>query len=83
MNESKCSPIPNGSELARIRCRSSARAPASSNSRSSSTRLGEPADAREYGAAAAILLDLGVSRAQVLTNNPGKLRDREAGFPSR
>ncbi|WP_406643187.1 GTP cyclohydrolase II [Amycolatopsis sp. WGS_07] len=41
--------------------------------------LGEPADAREYGAAAAILLDLGVSRAQVLTNNPAKLRDLESG----
>ncbi|WP_329064275.1 3,4-dihydroxy-2-butanone-4-phosphate synthase [Amycolatopsis sp. NBC_01480] len=42
-------------------------------------RLGEPADAREYGAAAAILRDLGIARTQVLTNNPGKIRDLEAG----
>ncbi|MBN9743171.1 bifunctional 3,4-dihydroxy-2-butanone-4-phosphate synthase/GTP cyclohydrolase II [Amycolatopsis sp. A1MSW2902] len=42
-------------------------------------RLGEPADAREYGAAAAILRDLGIARTRVLTNNPGKIRDLEAG----
>ncbi len=42
-------------------------------------RLGEPADGREYGAAAAILRDLGITQAQVLTNNPEKLRDLAAG----
>lgn len=36
------------------------------------TRLGLPIDAREYGAAAAILADLGVERLQLLTNNPAK-----------
>jgi 3,4-dihydroxy 2-butanone 4-phosphate synthase / GTP cyclohydrolase II len=35
--------------------------------------LGWPADRREYGAAAAILLDLGVSRLSLLTNNPAKV----------
>ena len=34
--------------------------------------LGWPADRREYGAAAAILLDLGVHRLRLLTNNPAK-----------
>jgi len=34
--------------------------------------LGWPADRREYGAAAAILADLGVHRLRLLTNNPGK-----------
>lgn len=34
---------------------------------------GLPADAREYGAAAAILTDLGVRRTRLLTNNPAKL----------
>ena len=34
--------------------------------------LGFPADRREYGAAAAILADLGVSRLTLLTNNPAK-----------
>ena len=35
--------------------------------------LGWPADRREYGAAAAILADLGVQRVQLLTNNPAKV----------
>ncbi len=35
--------------------------------------LGWPADRREYGAAAAILSDLGVSRVTLLTNNPAKV----------
>jgi len=35
--------------------------------------LGWPADRREYGAAAAILLDLGVDRVRLLTNNPAKV----------
>lgn len=37
------------------------------------TAQGLPADAREYGAAAAILLDLGLDRVRLLTNNPAKL----------
>lgn len=35
--------------------------------------LGWPADRREYGAAAAILDDLGVRRVRLLTNNPAKV----------
>ena len=35
--------------------------------------LGLPADAREYGAAAAMLDDLGVPRVRLLTNNPAKV----------
>ncbi|MHB1490113.1 MAG: 3,4-dihydroxy-2-butanone-4-phosphate synthase [Cellulomonas sp.] len=35
--------------------------------------LGWPADRREYGAAAAILHDLGLDRVQLLTNNPAKV----------
>lgn len=35
--------------------------------------LGWPADRREYGAAAAILADLGLSRVTLLTNNPAKV----------
>ncbi|MCC2313021.1 3,4-dihydroxy-2-butanone-4-phosphate synthase [Cellulomonas xiejunii] len=35
--------------------------------------LGWPADRREYGAAAAILADLGVRRVRLLTNNPAKV----------
>jgi 3,4-dihydroxy 2-butanone 4-phosphate synthase/GTP cyclohydrolase II len=34
-------------------------------------QLGEPADGREYGAAAAILRDLGVANVRLLTNNHG------------
>ncbi|YCN57646.1 GTP cyclohydrolase II [Rhodococcus erythropolis] len=39
--------------------------------------LHEPADGREYGGAAAILKDLGLSRVRVLTNNPDKVRGLE------
>jgi len=42
-------------------------------------RLGEPADGREYGAAAAILRDLGVRSVRLLTNNPAKVAGLEAG----
>jgi 3,4-dihydroxy 2-butanone 4-phosphate synthase/GTP cyclohydrolase II len=35
--------------------------------------LGLPADARDYGDAAAILHDLGVARVRLLTNNPAKV----------
>lgn len=34
--------------------------------------LGWPADRREYGAAAAILTDLGMNQVRLLTNNPAK-----------
>jgi 3,4-dihydroxy 2-butanone 4-phosphate synthase/GTP cyclohydrolase II len=36
--------------------------------------LGLPADSRDYGAAVAILRDLGLSRVRLLSNNPEKLR---------
>jgi 3,4-dihydroxy 2-butanone 4-phosphate synthase/GTP cyclohydrolase II len=36
--------------------------------------LGFPADGRDYGAAVAILEDLGISSVRVITNNPEKLR---------
>lgn len=36
--------------------------------------LGFPADGRDYGAAVAILEDLGLSKLRVITNNPEKLR---------
>lgn len=40
-------------------------------------QLGLPADARDYGAATAILKDLGVSRVRLLSNNPEKARQLE------
>ncbi len=43
--------------------------------------LGFPADGRDYGAAVAILEDLGVSEVRAVTNNPEKLRQlRERGI---
>jgi 3,4-dihydroxy 2-butanone 4-phosphate synthase/GTP cyclohydrolase II len=36
-------------------------------------RLGWPVDRREYGAAAAILRDLGLSEVTLMTNNPAKV----------
>jgi 3,4-dihydroxy 2-butanone 4-phosphate synthase/GTP cyclohydrolase II len=36
--------------------------------------LGFPVDGRDYGAAAAILADLGISSVRAITNNPEKLR---------
>ena len=41
--------------------------------------LGLPADAREYGAAAAILADLGLRSVRLLTNNPAKAEGLRAG----
>ncbi|WP_411701103.1 3,4-dihydroxy-2-butanone-4-phosphate synthase [Conyzicola sp.] len=43
--------------------------------------LGFPADGRDYGAAVAILEDLGISSVRAITNNPDKLRQlRERGI---
>jgi 3,4-dihydroxy 2-butanone 4-phosphate synthase/GTP cyclohydrolase II len=39
--------------------------------------LGLPADARDYGAAAAMLKDMGVTRVRLLSNNPEKKRQLE------
>jgi len=40
--------------------------------------LGLPVDRREYGAAAAILADLGLDRVRLLTNNPAKVEGLRA-----
>ena len=40
--------------------------------------MGLPVDAREYGGAAAILADLGLTRVRLMTNNPDKLAALEA-----
>lgn len=42
------------------------------------TDLGLPVDRREYGAAAAILHDLGLTRVRLLTNNPAKVEGLRA-----
>ena len=42
-------------------------------------RLGFPADARDYGIGAQILVDLGLKRLLLMTNNPAK-RDGIDGF---
>ncbi|WP_082092035.1 GTP cyclohydrolase II [Demequina pelophila] len=42
------------------------------------TELGLPVDRREYGAAAAILHDLGMTRIRLLTNNPAKVEGLRA-----
>ena len=39
--------------------------------------LGLPEDMRDYGDAAAMLLDLGVRRVRLLTNNPAKIEGLE------
>ena len=39
--------------------------------------LGFPADGRDYSAAVAILVDLGISKVRAITNNPEKLRQLE------
>ena len=41
--------------------------------------LGLPVDGRNYSVAAAILLDQGVKRVRLLTNNPQKVAGLEAG----
>jgi 3,4-dihydroxy 2-butanone 4-phosphate synthase/GTP cyclohydrolase II len=40
--------------------------------------LGLPIDARDYGAASAILNDLGITSVRLLTNNPEKVRQLQA-----
>jgi 3,4-dihydroxy 2-butanone 4-phosphate synthase/GTP cyclohydrolase II len=40
--------------------------------------LGEPGDAREYGAAGAILTDLGYTTVALMTNNPAKIAGLQA-----
>ena len=40
--------------------------------------LGLPADARDYGAAVAILEEMGIASVRLLTNNPEKVRQLEA-----
>ena len=44
----------------------------------SQTELGLPVEAREYGAAAAILRDQGMEKVRLLTNNPAKVAELES-----
>uniref|UniRef100_L2FP79 GTP cyclohydrolase-2 n=1 Tax=Colletotrichum fructicola (strain Nara gc5) TaxID=1213859 RepID=L2FP79_COLFN len=44
--------------------------------------LRHPADARSYGLATAMLLDLGQHEVRLLTNNPDKIRAGRGGFRS-
>lgn len=53
--------------------RAYARQDAGADTVDAQTELGLPIDAREYGAAAAICLSLGVRRVRLLTNNPDKV----------
>lgn len=43
------------------------------------THLGLPVDAREYGAAVAILADVGITNIRLLTNNPAKIEALRQG----
>lgn len=43
------------------------------NTIDANTHLGFDADARQYDAAISILLDLGISEIELITNNPGKV----------
>ncbi len=44
---------------------------------SANEQLGFPVDARNYNVAVAILRDLGISKVELLTNNPSKIKELE------